>query len=318
MKLQNYNKIIYIFIILSGQYSFSAGGSFATSTSKINDSIPSASTTSTNNQVSVSDTAKQIENSNSSGAQTFAQISTALGIAGSICAASCNHGGCCPKAPILFAMSALASMQSGANSGTAGGARDMYNDSFCPGCNGVDPTDPYNRKAANGKYGNDILNRLATDGINGFKLSPDGQSILGPDGKKYDVKNYSSPGAMAAAGLSKATIDDVMSIAAKAEKDAIKKIGAHTAANGYAEGGGAGSGSTSQVQQEDPFVGYGTAKPEAYKRDVAGQNVAGLTKNFNGEPIGVAADDIFTMMKRRYKVKEQQDNFYHENEAIKK
>jgi hypothetical protein len=37
---------------------------------------------------------------------------------------------------------------------------------------------------------------------------------------------------------------------------------------------------------------------------------AGMSKNYNGEPIGVAADSIFLMMNRRYKVKESQDSFF--------
>jgi hypothetical protein len=51
-------------------------------------------------------------------------------------------------------------------------------------------------------------------------------------------------------------------------------------------------------------VGGGTRKPSNVNK------VAGLTKNFNGEKIGVAAENIFNMMTRRYKTKEKQDSFF--------
>ena len=42
-----------------------------------------------------------------------------------------------------------------------------------------------------------------------------------------------------------------------------------------------------------------------------GRNPAGegLTRDFNGEAIGSAGDDIFSMMNRRYKMKTAQDSF---------
>lgn len=43
------------------------------------------------------------------------------------------------------------------------------------------------------------------------------------------------------------------------------------------------------------------------KRDPA--NLAGLSKKFRGENIGIAMDDIFQMMNRRYQLKDQQNSF---------
>ena len=34
-----------------------------------------------------------------------------------------------------------------------------------------------------------------------------------------------------------------------------------------------------------------------------------MTKNFNGEPIGVSADSLFDMMNRRYSLKANQETF---------
>lgn len=45
----------------------------------------------------------------------------------------------------------------------------------------------------------------------------------------------------------------------------------------------------------------------AAKREPA--NLAGLNKKFRGELIGIAMDDIFSMMNRRYKLKDEQNSF---------
>jgi hypothetical protein len=37
---------------------------------------------------------------------------------------------------------------------------------------------------------------------------------------------------------------------------------------------------------------------------------AGLIKDFHGDMIGAAGDDIFTMMNRRYQLKNEQDTFF--------
>lgn len=321
MQLKKYKTAIMIIFFVSSNYAAAAGGSFSTTTqTSTTKSATTTSTTTTNNnpnQTSVSDNAKQIANSNQQGSQIFAIASAGLTAAGTACVSTCgSSNACCARGFVLLGMGVLAGMQSSANGQTAGGAWDMYNDSFCPGCDGTDPT----RKTGTGKFGgNPDIGKLQGDGIHGVKLSKDGKSLIDAKGNKHDLKNFSSPGAMAAAGIPKATIDEAMAVAAKIEKDAVEKIGAHTAANGFAEGGGGGG--SANAQQEDPLAGMygeGGLKKEAYKRDVAGQNVAGLTKNFNGEPIGVSADDIFVMMNRRYKVKEQQDNFFREGEFIKK
>ena len=50
-------------------------------------------------------------------------------------------------------------------------------------------------------------------------------------------------------------------------------------------------------------------KAEGLARAPASSLVAGLTSKYNGENIGVAADDIFMMVTRRYQLKNQQDSF---------
>jgi len=133
--------------------------------------------------------------------------------------------------------------------------------------------------------------------------------------KKYKVTDFADAAAMAAAGFPPGAISGAMNAAARAEKSAREKaikLGAMTAANGYAEGGGgAGGGSGGLAAAGDYNAGLGAgAGGGAGKLNRDPAQVAGMQKNFNGEPIGVAADSIFLMMKRRYKVKEGQDSFF--------
>lgn len=141
-------------------------------------------------------------------------------------------------------------------------------------------------------------------------------------GKTYKISDFSSPAAMAAAGLPKGAIDGAMAMSKDIDKktaDKIEKLklGSLTPTNGFAEGGGGGK-SASAGDSSTAYAGAGLGAGKAdLSRDPS--NFAGMQKNYNGEPIGVAADSIFLMMNRRYKVKESQESFFSEAElALKK
>lgn len=134
--------------------------------------------------------------------------------------------------------------------------------------------------------------------------------------KTFKLSDFGSAGSMAAAGLPKGAIDGAMDFANAVGKKAADKmekmkLGSLTAANGYEEGGGRGSGLGASASEEDSSamtgLGVGAAK---FGLDRDPSSLAGMQKNYNGEPIGVAADSIFLMMTRRYKVKESQESFY--------
>lgn len=69
------------------------------------------------------------------------------------------------------------------------------------------------------------------------------------------------------------------------------------AGNGGVGGAGAGNGDASALSDADSAAKRGLAAAE------------GLVKDFNGELIGVAGDDIWKMMNRRYRLKDSQDTF---------
>ncbi len=144
-------------------------------------------------------------------------------------------------------------------------------------------------------------------GLDGFKLAKDG-ILTGPDGKKYDTKGMGSSAGMVSNGIPKNIADAAMAKADKESKEAERRFGAYTAATGFSEGGG-GSGASGAGSGEE---GIGAVLPGAGAgtRDPASSPFAGLSKNYNGEQIGVAQDNIFNMMTRRYKLKDKQDMFY--------
>ena len=144
-------------------------------------------------------------------------------------------------------------------------------------------------------------------------------NIKTPDGKSYKASDFASQSAMAAAGVpngaalgAMAAYDAVQKkAAAKVEK---MKIGASTESMGFDEGGGSGGGSNT-ASASDSGGGYAAAAtPVGVVRDPS--SLAGMQKNYNGEPIGVAADSIFLMMNRRYKVKESQESFFNESDLL--
>jgi hypothetical protein len=126
---------------------------------------------------------------------------------------------------------------------------------------------------------------------------------------------------LAAAGVPKAAIDLMNSkeaeILAKAQKKVDKLMNTNVVSGEESSGGGGGSMAAGGGSGADPMAAYGAAGAGAgsgIDRDPA--QVAGMQKNYNGEPIGVSADSIFKMMTRRYKVKESQSTFLDESDIL--
>ncbi|MBO9665416.1 MAG: hypothetical protein J7501_01210 [Bdellovibrio sp.] len=229
-----------------------------------------------------------------------------------------GHAGACAKVALYTIMGIQSMMQGNehgnkaADAGYTAGLTDAYS------TGNYDPTagtsssslssmgDSYLKKAEAG------LSSLKSQGL----VNSSATKVTTPDGKSYNISDMTSPAAMEAAGIPKGAVDAAMAAYAQIEKKGLEKIkiGSQTASNGYEEGGGGaggGSGSESGSGGADGAYaagGYGSGK-SLLNRDPSSL-AAGMSKNYNGEPIGVAADSIFLMMNRRYKVKESQDSFF--------
>jgi len=218
---------------------------------------------------------------------------------------------------VMMGMSNIAQgTEHGKSADTADGTSFQTNGGVDFPGGGSDKNNPYLKAALNDpnfKQVGPTLAKLEKMGI----YDPKNGTVKIND-KTYKASDFASAESMAAAGFPKGMIAGAMQANADAEKKAIakmSKIGASTAENGYAEGGsGAGDTSGSSDSGGGSSVaggtagGAGSAGKGALGRDPAAFN--GMSKNFNGNPIGVAADDIFNMMTRRYKFKGNQDTFF--------
>lgn len=291
--------------------------------------VASSSASSINNS---SDTAKKSNNSTN-------VISQIIGVAnmglGAMYASQCPHSGAaCAKSALHFLMGAMSFKQASANKSAAGqaGLTNYDSSSLNPygtlgtETNYLDPNsnvDPDVRDLVNTKSFIQTKNALTSpNGLNGMKMNPKTGVITTPDGKTYDPSKLTDKESMSKAGFSDAVIDGAFAANAAFEKEAKKKagassseaIGAATAANGYQEGGSGGAsyaGASTATYNNGSGYGSGSSRNPASKN-----KVAGLTKNFNGEKIGVAAENIFNMMTRRFKVMEKRDAFFDPSELI--
>lgn len=128
---------------------------------------------------------------------------------------------------------------------------------------------------------------------------PDENGNFMVNGKKMNVDSIGSAGDMKnALGLTEA---QVAAQAAADEAAAQKAKQMAIVSFGSSKGGDDFIDSSASAPQTLGTTSGVTARGPA--------NLAGLNKKFRGESIGVALDDIFQMMNRRYKLKDEQNSF---------
>ena len=139
--------------------------------------------------------------------------------------------------------------------------------------------------------------RAATSQVPGMQANLKTGSLRLPDGRTINAADLGNEGALAAAGLSPSEIAAFQDAAKKAlkegEKQAKKGLDSSEGANGEALAGSGGRGGSSS---SDPAAAAALAAAGA--RDPA--NTDGLTRDYNGDRIGVASDNIFGLINRRY------------------
>ncbi|MFN3454760.1 MAG: hypothetical protein ACK41T_07340 [Pseudobdellovibrio sp.] len=156
---------------------------------------------------------------------------------------------------------------------------------------------------------------IGTDPKSLYTLLPDG-SVKTKNGKIYKPSDFENEKSMMAAGFTAAQAKELNNmlygkdgIVTKADlnvKEALKGLDTPS-------GGGFDlSGGTNVVNVDgglDSGKTYGDKLGEAKKEIERAPSSQGLSKEFNGELIGVPGDDIFLMINRRYKLKSEQDSF---------
>ena len=222
----------------------------------------------------------------------------------------------CVKAAVLFYMGS----QAGKSAASFQAPIETAWDNTCTystlGCNGSTPNNPFNAAVPpDGLKSAPVKKEEITLGLSkgGFSVDVGSGKIKTPTGE-IDANDPSSlASALGADGMSKLNGEvSAMEKDARAKVDQIKTA-AVTAALGF-EGGGSGGiatlGEGGYGDGSDAGAGKGAGGGLASKLDKLRKPAAkGLTKNFNGDPIGVAADSIFEMMSRRYQLKSVQKTF---------
>jgi hypothetical protein len=192
----------------------------------------------------------------------------------------------------------LGGSSSGGNSSSSSGG---------PG-SGNDGDDPY-AGLPNGTK--DQIEKLA--GM-GYKIDLKNATMTTPDGRKFSAANGTSPSSIESQlGLPPGTAEKGQAM--------MEEISKHYGGNGaeglVAASGGTGSatngGAVGSTEGYDGSDARGsntgnTVVTSTVNRDPASL-VAGLSTKYRGEPIGVASDDIFAMVSRRYQLKGTQDSF---------
>lgn len=146
----------------------------------------------------------------------------------------------------------------------------------------------------------------------GATISPDGRTMTTKDGRKFDLGAGGD-------GSEKGLLGMGLSPAEAAQAAALGKKFASQVADKYGQGklgadggGGGGRGPAASAAGDgsggDGMGGMGRfLDPRMRNRPKA--KVSGLTKKLGDDTIGVSGDDIFEMITRRYKARDQENQF---------
>lgn len=279
--------------------------------------LPENSNTMTVANDSTKDSGDKAAAINAETAQDTAQIGSALNATGTgILAATCpTYRGCARSGWVMIGMGVLSFMQSAANSGTSFDA-SQFASQFDGGL-GSSGNSAYKL----GVKLPDLTQKLKDEIDKNPHVKVDYQNgtLTTKDGDTHKLSDFSSPEAMAAAGFSPDDINAAMKKAKELEAKYVTKYKANELGFEGGSGGGISSLSGSSDFAMDPSlgakgIGLGNGLSDEDMRLPANQ-MAGMQKDFNGDPIGVSADSIFLMMNRRYEVKKKQDSFFEEHQV---
>ncbi len=158
----------------------------------------------------------------------------------------------------------------------------------------------------------DIANLRSSLEKSGAVISADGRTMTTKDGRKFDLTKGAdgSMEGLMAMGLTAAEAQKAAEAGSKYAAAANAKYGAMLAkmnADGGGGGGLASLGPAADGSGGSGGGGYSWNDPRNKPRAKA--KVAGLTRKLGDDTIGVAGDDIFEMVTRRYKARDENGNF---------
>lgn len=264
--------------------------------------------TEVNKAVNTQDTGKSASN-----AQNMGMIAGLIGAAfsGAMAAATCSKTPPDPSCP-AWIMGALASALVAAAMGNAKGKSDQTVGDVTVGGGGTTPTPTPTDVTQTPEYKETERNlQAAASKVPGMQVNMKTGTVKLPDGRTLNAADLGDAKALAASGLSPSEIagfQDAFKTAMKkgAEEAKVKGLDASTG-DSFEDTFGAGGGPGSSLADSADGAGGAGGLGSGVRRDPA--QVAGLTRNYNGEPIGVASENLFTLINRRYDHKAQHDTF---------
>lgn len=217
----------------------------------------------------------------------------------------CSTGYGCAVGAVLIGMGAMSLMQGKDYVGRMGSVNNVNCLTSASDCSG----EQLKALAAGGGHLSANGDMLPFENKH-IKVDPKNQKIIDKSTKKeYPFSAFGSTSSMAAAGLGNSSIEKAMQIATDLQKKAESQ---YSSVGGGFDEGGSGGNSNTAVAEEDSTANINNSygANSKFRGPVSeSANVAGLSKSFNGNPIGVSADDIFKMMNRRYLLKDKQESF---------
>lgn len=143
----------------------------------------------------------------------------------------------------------------------------------------------------------------------GVNYDPKSGKVSLPNGQSVDPASFGSAAGIASAlGISQEQAQKALNESNKRTKQALAKYGDMSKYKLSFSGGGGGGGFASERSpaSSGPTFNFGGLMGS---RKPAQAKVAGLQKVVGGSSVGVAADNIFDMVKRRYEEKNKTDFF---------
>lgn len=165
---------------------------------------------------------------------------------------------------------------------------------------------PYKAGVDTNKKNQSIADVKKINDAKGVSVDASSGIVKFPDGNSVNLNDPASMGAVLGAESTSKILAEVKNI----EQQALKKVEQlQPSSLSAAYGLGGDMGTLAGVgYSEDPESTPGVLGATSRTRIPA--QVTGLSKNFNGDPIGVAGDSLFGMMSRRYKLKSNQKTFF--------
>lgn len=146
--------------------------------------------------------------------------------------------------------------------------------------------------------------KKVVDGLKAYGVTYKNGTFTMPNGGTISAGDVGSQSAMEAAGVTPAEFAKNNQRIADLEKKLSAELTKPSSGSGYSDSGG-GSGSSSSHSSDSEL----TASRAPAKVKDAPVSVAGMSRNFNGDMVGVAGDNLFVMMNRRYQQKSRDEGF---------